>query len=134
MNHKDKTIIPCDLKTSSKKEWKFHKSFIDWNYWIQAQLYWYIIRQNLDKDEFYKDYELLDYRFIVISRNSRKPLVWVYPDTQISTDCIYGSVNPYVCRNWRGIVKELHYYLTNTPEYPIKITELNNIRQWLNDE
>ena len=39
VDHKNKVIIPCDLKTSSKKEWKFHKSFIEWNYYIQAQLY-----------------------------------------------------------------------------------------------
>lgn len=134
VDHENKVIIPCDLKTSSKKEWKFYKSFLDWNYWIQAQLYWYIIRQNLDKDEFYKDYKLLDYRFIVISRGSRKPLVWIYPDTQAITDCIYGSNNQYICKNWRGIVKELHYYLTRTPEYPVGISELNNITQWLNDE
>ena len=134
VDHKNKVIIPCDLKTSSKKEWKFYKSFIEWNYWIQAQLYWYIIRQNLDKDEVYKDYKLLDYRFIVISRNSRMPLVWIYPDTQAITDCTYGSKGQYVCRNWRTIVKELHYYLTHSAEYPIGVNEMNDIRGWLNQE
>ena len=134
VDHKNKVIIPCDLKTSSKKEWKFYKSFIEWNYWIQAQLYWYIIRQNLDKDEVYKDYKLLDYRFIVISRNSGMPLVWIYPDTQVITDCTYGSKGQYVCRNWRTIVKELHYYLTHSPEYPIGVTEINDIKSWLNQE
>lgn len=134
VDHENKVIIPCDLKTSSKKEWKFYKSFIEWNYWIQAQLYWYIIRQNLDKDEFYKDYRLLDYRFIVISRNSRKPLVWTYTDTQAITDCVYGSNVYHICRNWRNIVKELHYYMTHTSEYPIGISKLNNIKMWLNNE
>lgn len=134
VDHKEKFIIPCDLKTSGKNEWEFYKSFIDWNYWIQAQLYWYIIRQNLDKDEVYKDYKLLDYRFIVISRNSRMPLVWIYPDTQAITDCTYGSKGQYVCKNWRDIVKELHYYLTHSPEYPIGMTEINDIRSWLNQE
>ena len=134
VDHKNKIIIPCDLKTSSKKEWKFHKSFLEWNYWIQAQLYWYIIRQNLDKDELYKGYKLLDYRFIVISRNSKKPLVWIYPDTQTITDCIYGNNNQYICKNWRDIVEELHYYLTNKPEYPLDICELNNIKVWLDNE
>lgn len=134
VDHKNKVIIPCDLKTSSKKEWEFYKSFIEWNYWIQAQLYWYIIRQNLDKDEVYKDYKLLDYRFIVISRNSEMPLVWIYPDTQVITDCTYGSKGQYVCRNWRTIVKELHYYLTHSPEYPIGVTEINDIKSWLNQE
>lgn len=102
--------------------------------WIQAQLYWYIIRQNLDKDPVYKNYKLLDYRFIVISRGSKKPLVWSYPDTRAITECTYGSRGQYVCRNWRDIVKELHYYLTQSPEYPIGITELNDIKSWLNHD
>ena len=134
VDHKNKVIIPCDLKTSSKKEWKFHKSFIEWNYWIQAQLYWYIIKQNLEKDEIYKNYELLNYRFIVVSRNSKKPLVWEYTDTKATTDCFYGKNNQYICRNWREIVQELNYYLNSKPEYPIGITDINDIKEWLNNE
>lgn len=134
VDHKSKRIIPCDLKTSSKKEWDFHKSFIDWNYWIQAQLYWYIIRQNLDKDELYKNYTLENYRFIVISRNSKKPLVWEYSDTKSVVDCYYGRNKQYVCKNWRGLVATLHYYLTSRPDYPINIDKINNIEIWLNNE
>lgn len=132
VDNEKKVIIPCDLKTSSKKEWDFYKSFIDWSYWTQAQLYWYIIRQNLDKDPLFKDYTLLDYRFIVINRNSKKPLVWSYPDTQATEDCIYGKNNNIVCTNWRKTVTELDYYLTTHPVYPTGITELNNITDWLN--
>lgn len=134
VDHKNKVIIPCDLKTSFKPEWRFYKSFIEWNYWIQAQLYWYIIRQNLDKDEVYKDYKLLDYRFIVISRNSRKPLVWEYSDTKSVVDCFYGEFCQYKCRNWRKIVTELHYYLTSNCEFPIGIHENNDITSWINKE
>lgn len=135
VDHKHKTIIPCDLKTSSKPEWEFYKSFIEWNYWIQAQLYWYIIRQALDKDELYKDYYLTNYRFIVINRCKRKPLVWEYEGTTQTEECIYGSNGQYRCRNWRDIVKELHYYLTYRPEYPLGIVTGNNcITSWLNKE
>ncbi len=134
VNHERKEIIPCDLKTSYKKEWEFHKSFIDWGYWIQAQLYWYIIRQNLDNDEQFKDYKLLNYRFIVISKGSQKPLVWKYPDTKAIKDLTYGKNNQFMCKNWRSIVKELDYYLTNRPEYPIGINSINNINDWLNNE
>ena len=62
------------------------------------------------------------------------PLVWVYPDTQAIIDCTYGSKSQYVCRNWRDIVKELHYYLTHSREYPLGIAEINNINLWLNNE
>ena len=135
VNNDNKTIIPCDLKTSSKKEWNFYKSFIDWGYYIQSQLYWYIIRQNLDKDPIYKDYKLLNYRFIVINRKSLKPLVWEYNGTQSTIDNIYGTTRQYKCRNWRNLVKELHYYLTSDCKYPIGISDsINNITEWLNKE
>lgn len=32
VDHNNKFIIPTDLKTSSKPEWDFFKSFIDWRY------------------------------------------------------------------------------------------------------
>lgn len=132
LDAKNKVIIPCDLKTSSKKEWDFYKSFIEYNYFIQSQLYWYIIRQNLDKDPIFKDYKLLDYRFIVINRYNLKPLVWEYENTQCAVDINYGN-NKYYCKNWRSIVKELNYYLTDRADYPIDIksNEPNSLIKWL---
>lgn len=32
VNHKEKWVLPIDLKTSSHTEWDFHKSFVDWRY------------------------------------------------------------------------------------------------------
>ena len=32
VNYETKTIIPCDLKTSSHKEWDFQESFCQWSY------------------------------------------------------------------------------------------------------
>lgn len=32
VDYSKKTITPVDLKTSYKKEWNFHKSFIEWGY------------------------------------------------------------------------------------------------------
>jgi hypothetical protein len=97
-------------------------------------LYWYIIRQNLDKDDIYKDYKLLNYRFIVINKRTKKPLVWEYNDTQVITDCTYGKNDQYLCKNWRNIVKELHYYMTCNSEFPIGIKDINNVKEWLNKE
>lgn len=131
VDHERKAIQPCDLKTSSHAEYDFFKSFIQWNYFIQAQLYWYIIRQNMDKDEYFKDFELLPYTFIVINRTTLNPLTWVYADTTRKEDVYYGDI---YCRNWRNIVKELDYYLNNPSKSPIGITytKPNDIVQWLN--
>lgn len=136
VDNTNKIVYPCDLKTSYKKEWDFYKSFIEWKYYIQSQLYWYILRNIMDKDPKFKDYKLANYRFIVVSNGSRKPLVWEYNDTQVITDVIYGKNKDIVCRNWRNIVKELHFYMTTCSEYPIGIVtkEPNNIIKWLNGE
>lgn len=133
VDHKNKTVIPVDLKTSYKPEYKFYYSFMDWLYNIQARLYWYIIRQNMDKDPYFKDFVLEDYRFIVISRNTKIPLVWTYQDTQAEGELIYGKRQQYKCRDWRTIVTELYWYETTKSEIPIGISyESNNIVEWLN--
>lgn len=137
VDHKRKVIIPCDLKTSYKPEHRFYKSFLERNYWIQAQLYWYIIKQNLERDEYFKDFMLLDYRFIVICNKIRNPLVWIYSDTQATETLEYHN-GQYVCKNWRDIVTELDHYLKrpeNAINVPlgIEIAGLNSITDWLNN-
>lgn len=132
VDHDKKIVYPYDLKTSFKKEWDFHQSFLQWGYWIQAQLYWYIIRQNMDKDPVYKDYTLDIYQFAVISNNNRIPLIWEYSDTKSEVDCFYGKNKEIECKNWRNIVGELDYYLTEKPTFPIGISEINSITKWIN--
>ena len=134
VDHKNKRIIPIDLKTSYKPEYKFYYSFMDWLYNIQARLYWYIIRQNMDNDPYFKDFILEDYRFVVISKGTKIPLVWNYPDTTKQGELVYGRRQQYKCRDWRTILKELHYYLTTEATVPIGIEfkSANNIVEWLN--
>lgn len=132
VDYANKTIQPCDLKTSSHFEYDFYQSFIQWRYYIQAQLYWYIIRQNMDKHPIFKDFQLLNYRFIVVNRKTLNPLVWEYPDTKAISDVIYGE--DITCKNWRGIVTRLDYYLKNPGCNPVGIftDKPNNIVSWLN--
>lgn len=133
VDHEKKIVYPCDLKTSFKPEWRFYKSFMEWGYWIQAQLYWYLIRQAMDRDEYFKDFKLADYRFIVISNRTRKPLVWEFPQTRAITDLKLGE---HKLRNWRGIAEELNTYLTRDYEVPVEINMylINDISKWLENE
>lgn len=103
---------------------------------IQAQLYAEIIRQNIENDEYFKDFTIAPYRFIVVCNKTKCPLVWEYADTFRTTDIMYGKQGQYVCRNWRNIVKELHYYLTETPVVPqgINVTIPNDLIKYLNNE
>lgn len=135
VDHKAKTVQPVDLKTSFKPEYKFYLSFIEWNYFIQAQLYWYLIRQTMDKDPYFKDFNLLDYKFIVICNKTRNPLVWDFDKTTEEKDIVIGKT---ALPNWRSILETLNYYLIRQPKVPIGIKEgenqSNNITEWLEHE
>lgn len=134
VNHKEKWVKPVDLKTSSHTEWDFYKSFVDWRYDIQARLYWAIIRQNMDKDEYYKDFKLLDYDFIVVNRRTLTPLVWNCPFTQAKGTLNFGKNNQIEMRSPFVIGEELSSYLTSRPRVPMGINETgpNDLRKYLN--
>lgn len=134
VDHNTKTITPVDLKTSSKSEWDFYKSFIDWDYQIQARLYWRIIRNVLDKDPVFKDYKLEDYRFIVVNRFTLKPLVWIFGKTQSIGSLTYGRLNNISLPDPETIGEELYRYLTENKVVPIGIDSINpnSIDYWLN--
>jgi hypothetical protein len=134
VDHLTKIVYPCDLKTSSHKEYDFYKSFIGYNYDIQARLYWRIIRATMDKDPVFKDYKLNDYTFIVINGDNLKPLTWHYSDTQTQGTLYYGKSQQIECKDPFELGKELNFYLTTRPAVPtgIQSRETNSLTQWLN--
>lgn len=130
VDHKNKIIYPCDLKTSYKSEWNFYKSFVEWKYFIQASLYYELLKQNIAKDDYFKDFKIADYKFIVICNRTRQPLVWEWPYTKTEVDFKIGEVK---FSNWRNIVKQLDYYLREEPPVPegILVEKPNNLAIWL---
>jgi len=135
VDHNAKIVYPIDLKTSSHYEWDFFKSFVDWNYQIQARLYWRIIRQNMDNDPIFKDYKLDDYRFIVVNKKTLCPLVWKFDATQKYRALLYGkNKEPIVLRDPFDIGEELTRYLEEKPSVPFGIVcdGDNSITEWLN--
>lgn len=132
VDYENKVIYPYDLKTSGHPEHQFYKSFVQWNYSIQSQLYYELIRQNIEKDDYFKDFKIADYRFIVISNGTKTPLVWEFKGTKAVTDCEYGD---FKMPNWRKLATELWYYLSEKPRVPvgIKEDEPNDIIEWLNN-
>lgn len=128
VNYEDKTIIPIDLKTSSKAEWNFEDSFIQWKYSIQARLYAAILKANLEKDPYFKDFKMENYRFIVVNRKTLTPLVWEFPHTYYRGPLVDKNGNEW--RDPRDIGKELRKYLDCRPQVPDSIVQdgLNIIR------
>ena len=140
VDHKNKTIQPVDLKTSSHFEYEFPESFIQWEYQIQARLYYRILEQNVLKDPYFKDFKILDYKFIVINKNSRIPLVWDFEKTKtIGNLQLQGgkSHKDFTLRDPYVIGNELSEYLKSTPIVPngINIGEgkSNSIENWIKE-
>ena len=134
VNYEKKIIYPVDLKTSSHTEWDFFESFVQWMYHIQSRLYWRIIRDNMNRDEFFKDFELADYTFVVVNKNTLTPLKWEFKDTKKYGPLIYGKNKQIEFIDPFELGKELSYYLKYTPKVPrgINIESNNDIIQWLN--
>ena len=135
-DYNNKKIYPCDLKTSSSYEDEFYQSFIKWQYQLQARTYWKIIRNNLDKDDFFKDFELEDYTFIVVNKNSLVPLTWRFKDTKTMGTLYYGKNKQIVMKDPFDIGKELNYYLTHQEsvvQKGINLNKTNDIVEYLNE-
>lgn len=129
-----KLIVPVDLKTSSHKEWDFAESFNTWKYMIQGRLYANILKANILKDDYFKDYTIAPYKFIVVNRYTLTPLVWEFEDTFTEGDLVYGKDRQYIARDPFTIGEELQHYLKVNPKVPngISLTKPNSLRKWLN--
>ena len=135
VDHDAKIVYPVDLKTSSHNEWDFFKSFVEWNYQIQARLYWRIIRNIMDQDDYFKDFKLDNYRFIVVNKKTLIPLVWLFEDTQKIGTLSYHS-DKIIFKDPFDIGRELRYYLDNPQIVPIgvSIDNDNSLTNWLNKD
>lgn len=127
-------VYPIDLKTSSHTEWDFFNSFTQWRYDIQARLYWRIIRDNMDRDPFFRDYKLANYTFVVVNKKTLTPLAWEFEDTQKMGTLVYGKHQQIELQDPFELGKQLSIYLSSRPQVPegINIGSSNSITQWLN--
>ena len=116
VNYEKKTIYPIDLKTSGKQEWHFEDSFMQWQYMHQARLYYRILKANLAKDSYFKDFEVKNYRFVVVNSRTLTPLVWEFPLTDYYGTLISDNGDEY--RDPYEIGVELREYLDCKPPVP----------------
>ena len=84
----------------------------------------------MDNDDYFKDFKLAEYRFIVVNNiDNPVPLVWNFHQTP---DSGLIQVGYKKMRDPEDIGRELTYYLKENPQVPIGIslTQSNNIEQW----
>ena len=134
VDHNKKIIIPCDLKTSGHYEDEFYKSFVEWSYMIQARLYARLIKAAIERDEYFKDFKMLNYHFIVVNKKSLTPLVWEYKDTYKYGTLYYGKDKQIICRDPFDIAKELNTYLKqpSSVQNGVSLNAPNDLDKWLN--
>lgn len=84
----------------------------------------------MDKDPYFKDFELLDYKFIVVNKGNLDPMVWDFPVTKTKGTLEFKDGT--IMRDPEDIGQELQYYLDNKPKRPIGIMNENDICEWLN--
>ena len=89
---------------------------------------------NMDKDDYFKDFDLAAYRFIVVNNIDKPtPLVWNFRQTMASGPIQVGYKK---LRDPEVIGSELSYYLKENPNVPLGIdaNRPNNIESWFDNE
>ena len=132
VNHLDKIIYPYDLKTTGHPEYQFYESFLKWGYQCQARLYTRLIEDAIKDDPYFKDFTVETFKFIVVNKETLTPLVWAFTDSKTLGTLLYGKNSNIILRDPYEIGEELHYYMTESPNVPIGINEVNNLKAWIN--
>lgn len=120
IDHSHRVIIPFDLKTTSKPEYKFPESFIKWRYDIQARLYCQGLNQIVQHSREWAGYKVKPMKFIVVNKNSLTPLMFEFEDSFTKGDIQYENIileDPFV------IGKKLNSLIHSKITLPPNITK-----------
>jgi hypothetical protein len=135
VNHRLKVIIPIDLKTSSMMEYDFPKKYLENRYDLQSRLYYKILKNIISNDNYFKEFEIDFFKFMVINKYNRVPLMFKddYSKVEGDIEFQFKSGSTKILRNPVTIAKELKNYLTTAAIVPegIDILGMNSIRERL---
>lgn len=132
--HDKKVIIPIDLKTSCNcNEEAFFYNFMQYHYQLQARLYYRILVDNILRDNYFKDFKVLNYRFIFCNKDTCNPMLWEFKETPSKGTLYFGRHKQIGFPDPEDLGKELNLFLTsgqkvNTP----LIAGRNSLDNWLN--
>lgn len=132
--HDQKIIIPVDLKTScSCNEENFYLNFVQYHYQLQARLYYRILKANIENDNYFKDFEIRNYRFIFCNKDTCKPLVWEFANTKDKGTLYYGRYKQLGFPDPEDLGKDLNLFFSSGQknEEPV-LAGRNSLDKWLN--
>lgn len=110
VDHENKKILPIDFKTTSADERDFKNSFVKWNYYLQASLYTQILKAICTADEYFKDFTICAFTFIVINKTKLAPLIYTYKDSYPEP---FESENNTIHKNWDEVLEDLVWCIDN---------------------
>lgn len=125
VDHNEKTIRPWDIKTSGMPAYDFADHWVKMRYDIQAALYTDVLQMIINKDEDYRDYTILPYYFMDISRIDMVPVTFEYDPRSISqSDGLTFSSNgrEFHYKNYRKLLEEILTYEAQQSVVPSNIT------------
>ena len=135
VDYHKKEITIVDFKTTSGKEWDFVKSFLKYNYDQQARLYYRILRNILDKDEVFKDFKIVGFKFLVANVDNPQPLVWNCSFYMSGGELEFetNSGKKIIIKDPEAVGAELKHYLEDKPSVPdnINLEEENDITKFI---
>lgn len=108
VNHKNKTIQPVDLKTSSMPAYDFPEHFVKMRYDIQGDLYTSVLTQVIDSIPEYQDYTILPFLFTDVSRADMVPVTYTYDQTA-GLSFTKGE-KTYTYKRWDELLDEIIEY------------------------
>lgn len=119
IDHEKKEIQLIDLKTTAFPEENFQDSYLKYRYDIQASLYPDIV------NELYKGYKILPFKFIVINRYHKKPLIY---EDHTYHKIISGNIGDY--RPYYDWISEMKWHLENNEyDYSYESIKNNGVKQ-----
>lgn len=125
VDHENKKIHLIDLKTTSGNEEDFEESFLKWRYNIQAQLYTFIVDRIINEDEYFSNFTINPFVFIVINKYNLSPIIWMYKNNY-SIENITKDGKTYL--NWRKVLTRLTYHLNDpSNRYPVGVKSRGGI-------
>jgi len=124
IDHENKTVKPFDLKTTGDNEESFESSYVKWCYFLQSEGYWTALNWILREDDYFKDFELLPFEFIVINKNNLTPLRWIDKHIEDNTNELF---NKYEI-TFQSLLQDANWHLQNGKfDYSRKSYENNGI-------
>ena len=120
VNHKDKTIQPVDLKTSSMPAYDFPEHFVKMRYDIQAGLYTRVLQKVVEQDDELQYYTILPFLFTDVSRTDKVPVTYeIAPSNGFSFS---KGEKVYDYKGWEELLAEILVYEENESKVPNYVT------------